>query len=84
MDWNKVTLFLLSLFGIMGLFLNLTIGFLRQLPELICAWRKLRSTAHEHADCGNAEPELSTPSEAGNAVEAQGSTDGNSQLDSGE
>ncbi|WP_406115333.1 hypothetical protein [Streptomyces sp. NBC_01014] len=83
MDWDQVTLFILSFFGFLALFLNLTVGFLRQFPELISAWRRLRSTVHELTDSGSAEPEPPMPSEAGATVEAQRGTEGNGQLGPG-
>ncbi|WP_158711521.1 hypothetical protein [Streptomyces xylophagus] len=42
MTWNTASLFVLALFGFIGLCITLIVIFLKQLPELINAWQEMR------------------------------------------
>ncbi|MFF5837805.1 hypothetical protein ACFY7V_24345 [[Kitasatospora] papulosa] len=42
MTWSTATLFVLALFGFAGLCITLTVIFLKQVSDLIKAWRNVR------------------------------------------
>ncbi|MFE7517340.1 hypothetical protein ACFU8I_39850 [Streptomyces sp. NPDC057540] len=51
MSWNVLTAFTLGLSGFLALLVMLGTSLLRQLPELVCAWRSLRTTTHTCPRC---------------------------------
>ncbi|MGX1884438.1 hypothetical protein [Streptomyces sp. NPDC055287] len=51
MDWDSIMLLVLAAFGVVSLVLMLLIGILRQLPDLLRAWREVRTAACDGRGC---------------------------------
>ncbi|WP_439948060.1 hypothetical protein [Streptomyces sp. BBFR109] len=47
MSWSTATLFVLALFGFAGLCITLSVIFLRQVLDLIKAWRNVRKAIRD-------------------------------------
>jgi hypothetical protein len=50
MDWDTITLVTLAAFGFVGLLITLSIGLLRQLPELFRALRAAKNALRDQGD----------------------------------